>query len=202
MEKEVSCINSKIFIDYIKEKTHGEYRGLFADLDPEIDRLPDPEGFLTDPNNWISCSVAAKIYERCRLILKDETVVCKIVKHAVERTSLGYAQEIIIKGLWSLKNALKNLQKLNDKWNRNKTIELVRCKRNEAIIRLHWNRHMALTNDFCLLDRSLYTFLPLIWGGEPLHFQETCCYFKGAPYCEYHLRWPLRNRIFEIISRF
>ncbi|MBN1850716.1 MAG: GAF domain-containing protein, partial [Deltaproteobacteria bacterium] len=28
------------------------------------------------------------------------------------------------------------------------------------------------------------------------------CYFKGAPYCEYHLRWPLRNRIFEIISRF
>jgi signal transduction histidine kinase len=202
MEKEVSCTNSKIFINYLMEKTNSEFSVLFANLDPEIDKLPNPESYLSDPNNWISCSVAAKIYERCRQILNDEMAAYKIAKYAAERVSFGYAQGIIIKGLWSSKKALKNLQKLNDKWNRNKKVELVEIRRNEAIVRLHWNRQMDITKDFCLMNQGMYTYLPLIWGGKPLHFQERCCQFEGAPYCEYYIKWPLRNRIHEVVSRF
>jgi signal transduction histidine kinase len=202
MEKEVSCLNSKVILGYVKEHNNGDYSGLLKNLDPEIDALSDPERFLIDPNNWISCAVASKLYERARMILKDELAAYKIAKYAVEKTKLGYAQRIIAKGFWSYKTGLKHVQKLNDKWNRNKRVELVEIKRNGAILKLHWNSQMGVSKDLCLMNQGTYTFLPLIWGGKPLDLKEKCCFFNDAPYCEYHLKWPFRNRLYEIFSRF
>lgn len=202
MEKEVSCINSRVILDYVKEYNNGDCSALLKDLDAEIGALSDPENFLRDPNNWISCSVAVKLYERARLILHDEMAAYNIAKYAVEKTSLGYAQAILVKALWSTKRALKHVQKINDKWNRNKEIELVEVKRNEAIVRLHWNNQMNVTKDLCLMNQGSYTFMPIIWGGRPLTLIEECCYFEGGPYCEYNLKWPARNRFHEIFSRF
>jgi signal transduction histidine kinase len=202
MEKETSCINSRAILDYVKEYSDGDCSGLLGSLDPEIDDLPDPEGFLTDPNNWISCVVVSKLLERARLILHDEVVAYKIGKYAVEKTSLGYVQGIIVKALWSTKKALKNLQKINDKWNRSKKVEVVEIKGNQSIVRLHWDPQMKVSKDICLLNQGAYAFMPLIWGGRPINLKEECCYFEGAPYCEYHLKWPARNRFHEIFSRF
>ena len=202
MEKEVNCLNSKVILGYVKEHNNGDYSGLLKNLDPEIDALSDPERFLIDPNNWISCAVASKLYERARMILKDELAAYKIAKYAVEKTKLGYAQRIIAKGFWSYKTGLKHVQKLNDKWNRNKRVELVEIKRNGAILKLHWNSQMDVSKDLCLMNQGTYTFLPLIWGGKPLDLKEKCCFFNDAPYCEYHLKWPFRNRLYEIFSRF
>ncbi len=202
MEKEVSCLNSKVILGYVKEHNNGDYSGLLKNLDPEIDALSDPEQFLIDPNNWISCAVASKLYERARMILKDELAAYKIAKYAVEKAKLGYAQRIIAKGFWSYKTGLKHVQKLNDKWNRNKRVELVEIKRNGAILKLHWNSQMGVSKDLCLMNQGTYTFLPLIWGGKPLDLKEKCCFFNDAPYCEYHLKWPFRNRLYEISSRF
>ncbi len=202
MEKETSCINSRAILDYVKEKKVGEYSNLLTDLDPEIDAFPDPESFLRDPNNWISCEVASKLYEKARLMLGDETAAFKIAKYAVENMTLGYAQRIFVKAFWSSKTALKHAQKINDKWNRNKKVDLVEIKRNEAVVRLHWDRRMKVSKDQCLMNQGTYTFLPLVWGGVPLNLMEECCYFEGAPYCEYHLKWSARNRFHEILSRF
>jgi len=137
MEKEVNCLNSKVILGYVKEHNNGDYSGLLKNLAPEIDALSDPERFLIDPNNWISCAVASKLYERARMILKDELAAYKIAKYAVEKAKLGYAQRIIAKGFWSYKTGLKHVQKLNDKWNRNKRVELVEIRRNGAILKLH-----------------------------------------------------------------
>jgi len=202
MEKETSCINSRTILDYLKEYNGGDCSALLGNLDPEIDALPDPEGFLRDPNNWISCAAVSKLLERAKLILHDEMVAYKIGKYAVEKTSLGYAQSIIVKAFWSIKKGLKNLQKINDKWNRSKKVELVEIKRNEAIVRLHWDSQMDVSKDICLMNQGAYTYMPLIWGGRPFTLKEECCYFEGAPYCEYHLKWPARNRFHEIFSRF
>ncbi|HUV59494.1 MAG TPA: ATP-binding protein [Desulfatiglandales bacterium] len=202
MKKETSCINSKAILDYIKEYNCGNCSGLLENLDPEIDSLPDPESFLRDPNNWISCTVCSKLLERAKLILHDEMAAYKIARYAVEETSLGYAQGIIVKALWSYKKALKHAQKINDKWNKSKRVELLKIKRNEAVVRLHWDLQMDVSKDICLMNQGAYTFMPLIWGGRPLTLKEECCYFEGAPYCEYHLKWPARNRFHEIFSRF
>ncbi len=202
MEKETSCINSRAILDYVGEYNNGDYSGLLGKLDPEIDTMTDPEGFLRDPNNWISCTVISRLFERARLIFHDEMAAYKIARYAAENRSLGYAQTIIVKAFWSTMKAIKHVQKLNDKWNRNKKVELVDIKRNEAVVRLHWNPQMNVSKDICLYNQGAYTFLPLVLGGKPATLKEKCCYFEGAPYCEYHLKWPTRNRFREIFPGF
>jgi len=202
MKKETSCINSRAIIDYVKAKNDGDCSGLLTRLDPEIDMLPDPEAFLRDPNNWISCTVVGKLLKRARLICNDDLAAYKIARYAAENTALGYAQGIIVKAFWSIKKGLKNLQKINDKWNRSKRVELVDIRPTEATVRLHWNPEMDLSKDMCLYNQGAYTFIPLIWGGRPVELKEACCFFSGAPYCEYRLRWPFRNRFHEVFSRF
>jgi len=202
MKSEVSCINSRAILDYVKEHDGGDCSVLLENLDPEIDQLPDPESFLRDTNHWISCTVLSKLHERARLILQDEKTAYKIGRYAVEQTSLGYAQRIIIKAFWSSKKALIHAQKINDKWNKSKRVEIVSVKGNEGIIRLHWNPQMDVTKDMCLMNQGTYVFLPIIWGGNPLTLEEKHCYYEDAPYCEYHLKWPVRNRFYEIFSKF
>jgi signal transduction histidine kinase len=202
MDKEISCINSKAILDYVVQFKGLPYSALLGNLDPYIDALPNPAEYLSDPNNWISCTVASRLYKRAREVLKDEMTAFKIAKYAVENTKMGYAQGIVVKALWSSKTALRHAQRINDKWNRNKTVEIVSIKGNEGIVRLHWNPKMDVSKDFCLMNQGVYTYLPRIWGGSPLTFQEICCYFAGAPFCEYHLKWPARNRAYEVFSRF
>ena len=200
MEKETSCINSRAILSYLKKHYNGDYSDILKDLDPEIDRKQNPESFLTDPNNWISCTVASKLYERTRLILNDHLAAFNIAKYAAENFSLGYGQSIIIKALWSHKKVLRNLQKINDRWNRNKKVELVQIKGNYSIIRLHWAPTMDTSKDICLYNQGAYTFMPITWGGKPLTLKEKCCFFEGAPYCEYHITMPFQNRFHEIFS--
>jgi len=202
MKKETSCINAKVVIEYIREHHENSLPSLLADLDPELDSLPDAVDFLQDPNNWISCSIIVKLFSRAKAILNDPMAAYKIAKYAVEKTSLGYTQGIIIKALWSTRKGLKNLQRINDKWNKSKRVELVDITRKEAVVRLHWDPEMELSKDMCLFNQGSYTFMPLVWGSRPLELTETCCFFEGASYCEYHLRWSIQNRLHEIYSRF
>jgi signal transduction histidine kinase len=202
MDKEVSCINSKAVLDYMREHYPGDWSAILENLDPELDRLPHVEDFLSDSNNWISCRVASELFERASFMLHDEQIAYKIARFAVERRTLGYTQQILVKALWSHKKALKHAQKINDRFNRNKRVELVEVRNNGAIVRLHWDNNMAISKHLCLMNQGTYTFMPLIWGGRPLHLEEARCRFAGEPYCEYHLRWPARNRFHEVFSRF
>jgi len=202
VEKEVSCINTRVIIDYVKAYKNADCSALIGNLDPEIDSLPDPESFLRDHNNWISCTVTIKLLERVRLLLNDKMVAYKIARFSVENSSLGYIQKIFVKAFWSYKKALKHAQKINDKFNRSKKVELVEIKRNRAIVRLHWDSKMDLSKDLCLFNQGIYSFLSTIWLGKPLRLEENCCYFEGAPYCEYHIKWHFQSRVRAYLSRF
>ncbi|MEW6670933.1 MAG: PAS domain S-box protein [Thermodesulfobacteriota bacterium] len=201
MEKETSCINSRAILDYL-EHHQVDYSALCRGLDPEIDSLEDPEGFLRNPDNWISCSVISKLYKRAAAVLNDENAAYKIGRFTTENISLGYVQRIIIRSFGSIKRALEHIQKINDQLNRSKKIELVELKKNEAVVRLYWTPGMDASKDICLYNQGVYTSIPLVWGGKPITVNENCCHFTGAPYCEYHLKWPVRNRFSETFSRF
>ncbi len=201
MKKETNCINSKAVLAYVKEHNDGDYAELLENLDPEIDALQDPEHFLTDPHNWISGTVLFKLFERARRILNDEMTAYKIGQYAVEKTDLGI-RTLIVKVFGSHHRVFKNIQRINAKWNRNKQVELVVLKKNSAILRLHWNPGMDSSKDLCLYNQGVYTLMSTAWGAEPLNFNEKKCYFEGAPYCEYHIKWNTNNRLQEFVSRF
>ena len=187
MEKEINCIISRAILDYVEAHREGAVDDLIRDLHPELDALPDPEAYLRDPNNWTSSRLIAELFARTRHLLDDEYVAFKIARRAFENNKLGYGQRILFKALWSPANVLKNLQRLNDKWNRNKRVEVVERTRNNAVVRIHWNPDMGCSRDNCLYNRGVYTFLPVIWDGKPLQLTERCCFFRGAPYCQYDL---------------
>ncbi len=200
MEKETSCINSRAILDYIKEHNNGDCSDLLIDLDPEIDALPDPESILRDPHNWISCTVISKLYERARMILDDQLAPYKIGQYAVEKTDLG-VWSLILKVLGSHIRVLKNAQRINARWNRNKKAELVELKKSRATLRLHWNPRMDVSKDICLNNQGVFTYVPTTWGADPLTLKEKKCYFEGAPYCEHHFNWTIKNRFQGIFSR-
>jgi signal transduction histidine kinase len=201
MERETSCINSRSIINYMRAHNNSDCSELLRDLDPEIDSLSDPESFLRDPNNWISCTVISKLYKRARLILHDERVAYKIAKYAVEKTDLGF-NSLICKVFGSYRSVFKNAQRINAKWNKSKKVELVELNKNSAIIRLHWNPEVNASKDICLYNQGILSFIPLTWGTAPLTLIEKCCYFEGAPYCEYHTQWPYKSWFYGILSRF
>jgi signal transduction histidine kinase len=202
MKKEVCCVNTIAVLDYFKEKNRNDCSELLRNLDPEIDELDNPEAYLRDPNNWVSCEIAVKLFERTRQILQDDMASYKVAIYSIVNSSLGYIQKAFVKAFWSYRMALKQAQKVNDKFNRSKKVELVMIKRNEAIVRLHWDDSMVLSKDLCWMNIGIYTFMPTIWGGRPLELTENCCHFQGSQYCEYYLRWSVRNRFYEISSRF
>ncbi len=202
MKKEVNCINSDVIIRYVKVYNDGNLVNLLENLDPELDLLPNKEEYLTDKNNWISVDVACKLYERARIIFNNEMTAYNIARYAAENLSLGYGQSIIVKAFGSVEKGLKNLQKINDKWNRTKKVELLNIEKNKAVVRLHWDSEKSLSRDLCLYNQGVYTFMPVVWGGKPLGLEEVCCQFDGAPYCEYKLVWQVRNKISDVFSRF
>ena len=201
MEKEINCINSRAIINYVQEK-NGDMEYLLKNLDPELNVLPDAQAYLSDETNWISCSVASKLYERARILFNDDMTAYYIARHAAENFHLGYAQRIIIKAFWNMRTSLKNVQKINDKYNRNKKIEIVEIKKNSGIIRLHWTPGMDVSKDICLYNQGSYSYLPVTWGGAPVSLEEKSCYFDGKPYCEYHMKWPSRNNLRGFFSRY
>ena len=203
MERETSCINSRSIINYIKAYNNGDCSELLHDLDPEIDSLPDPENFLNDINNWTSSAITIKLLKKARIILNDDMAAYKIARYSIENSSLGYIQKVFVKAFWSSKKGFRHAQEINDKFNRTKKVEIVELRRNRAVVRLHWDSSMKLSKDLCLFNQGIYTFLPTVWSGRPYTLKEECCYFDDdVPYCEYHIKWKLQNKISERFSRF
>ncbi len=202
MEKEVSCININAILDYLKAHINEDFSAILSNIDSEIDALDDPTTFLIDPNNWVSTTVVVNLFKRAKALLNDDMAPYKIGKFSVENASLGYIQNIFVKAFWSSKKALRYVQEINNKFNRNKRVELVEIKRNNAIVRLHWDPTMSPSRDLCLYNQGIYAYLHTIWGGNPLKLEEKCCYFNDAPFCEYHLKWTSKSKIQEFLSRF
>lgn len=192
MEKHHSCLNTRAIIEYFQGKAPEEVPRLLSGLGPEIDNLVDPLDFLMEINNWVPSDVVIKMFENAREISGDENIAQKIGFESAARRKLGYIQRIILFAYRDPRRSLRRVQKINDKFNRNKRVDLVEATRDRAVVRLHWFPEIPATMDFCLFNKGIYTGIPTIWNLPPAILDETKCYFKGDDYCEYHLKWAKR----------
>ena len=192
MEKHHSCLNTRAIIEYFQEKAPQELPRLFAGLGPEIEQLANPLEFLIEINNWVSSEVVIKMFENARAITQDAEIAFKIGFDSAARKKLGYIQRIILFAYRNPKRTLRQVQKINDKFNRNKIVDLVSTTRDRAVVRLHWFPEIPASDDFCLFNKGIYTGIPTIWNLPPAILDETKCHFKGDDCCEYHLTWAKR----------
>jgi len=192
MEKHHSCLNTRAIIEYFQEHAPQQVERLFVGLGPEIEHLADPQDFLMEINNWVSSHVVIRMFENAREITQDDEIAFKIGFESAARKKLGYIQRIILFAYRNPRRSLRRVQKINDKFNRNKSVELLQTTRDSAIIRLHWFQDIAATEDFCQFNKGIYTGIPTIWNLPPAILDESKCYFEGDDYCEYHLKWVKR----------
>jgi PAS domain S-box-containing protein len=192
MEKHNSCLNTRAIIEYFQENAPQELHRLFTGLGPEIEQLSDPQEFLMEVNNWVSSDVVIKMFENAREVTRDDDIAFKIGFDSATRRKFGYIQRIILFAYRNPRRSLRQAQKINDKFNRNKRIDLVETTRDRAVIRLNWFPGIPATSDFCLFNKGIYTGIPTIWNLPPAILDETKCQFEGDDCCEYHLKWVKR----------
>ena len=201
MEKHHSCLNTRTIIEFFQEKKPGEVHRLFTGLGPEIEGLANPQEFLMEVNNWVSSDVVTRMFENAKAITQDEAIAFKIGFESAARKKLGYVQRIIMFAYKNPRRTLKKVQAINDKFNKNKKIELVETSSDSAVIRLHWFKEIPSTADYCAFNKGIYTGIPTIWNLPPATLEETKCYFKGDDYCEYHFIWQRNFSLKEGLLR-
>ena len=189
MEKHHSCLNTRAIIEFFQETMPGEVHRLFTGLGPEIDALANPQEFLMETHNWVSSDVVTKMFENAKAITQDDGIAFKIAFESAARKKLGYVQRIIMFAYKNPRRTLKKVQAINDRFNKNKRIELVETSSDSATIRLHWFKEIPSNIDYCLFNKGIYSGIPTIWNLPPAALEETKCYFQGDDYCEYHFSW-------------
>ena len=203
MEKHHSCLNTRAIIEFFQEKMPGEVHRLFTGLGPEIEGLANPQEFLMEMNNWVSSDVVTRMFENAKAITQDDGIAFKIGFESAARKKLGYVQRIILFAYKNPRRTLKKVQAINDKFNKNKRIELVETSSDSAVIRLHWFKEIPSNIDYCLFNKGIYSGIPTIWNLPPATLEETKCYFQGDDYCEYHFRWQrkfsIKRRLVEAV---
>ena len=201
MERHNSCINTKAVIDYVDERNPLLVEPLLEDLSQQLDGVTNTKEFLSDPNNWVSSHILILLYERVKELLGKEDVVFDIGFDSVAQRRLGYIQRILFFAFRSHGRTLRRLQSLNDKFNHNKEVQLAELNRDGAVVRLMWFRDIPMTRDFCLMNRGVYTAVPVVWNEPPCQLEEHKCFFQGDDYCEYHIRWKRRPSLKKLLLR-
>ena len=202
MEKHNSCVNSLAIIRYIEKRVPNRVDELFSNLGPEMAGVKNPKSFLSDPNNWISSKLLIKLYERARFITNDNYIAYYIGFNSVREAHLGYIKNVLLSAFGNVLNIIKHLQKVNDQFNKTKTVEIVSAERDRAVVRLQWTKGIPLNRDFCLVNKGIYEAVPLTLGLPPGKVVETKCFFEGDEYCEYELSWKQHNFFRALKDRF
>jgi two-component system cell cycle sensor histidine kinase/response regulator CckA len=201
LEKHHSCLNTRAILEYFEEKFPQAVPNLLAGLGMEIEALAKPQEFLMEINNWVSSEVVIKMFDNARSITGQEDIAFEIGFQSAARKKLGYVQRIILFAYKNPRRSLKRAQAINDKFNKNKRIEIVETRRDRAIIRLHWLQDVPSIIDFCKFNQGIYSGIPTIWNLPPAQVVETRCFFKGDEYCEYHFAWERRSFFREFLLR-
>ncbi len=164
MEKHHSCLNTRAVIEYFQENFPEEIERLLSGLGPEIEALPDPLRFLMEINNWVSSDVVIRLFENAKKITGDEHIVHKMGFESSARKKFSYIQRILLFAYRNPRRSLKRIQAINEKFAKNKTIEVVKTTRDQAVIRLHWFKDIPGKEDFCFFNKE---FIPDCPRSEP-----------------------------------
>ncbi len=193
MKAETSCLNTKALVDYVRANSPENLHLLWEPLRDWIAEGQDPELFLRDSNNWISIEVCRRIMEQAKKATSDEMAVYKAGFESIRQKKLGYVQKILVRALFTPKHAIRKAQKINDKFNRSKGVEIISASNTHAIVRLHWFNDLPLSSDFCQMNKGIYQAMSSIWDLPPARLEERVCFFEGGPYCEYELWWEKKS---------
>ncbi len=202
MERDVSCLNSRAIIEYVKQHYPELMENLLIELDPFFDTMEDVESFLLDEHNWISQRVCVKLFERVHQFSGLPDVARLIGRESVILHHFGYLENIFIKSIGSPYLCILRTPYINAKLNKTKTIKIIKVGKTHAVIRLNWFKGLGTTKDICLYNQGVYEGIPTIWGLPLAKVIEHKCFFFGDEYCEYAFEWTKKPFLGKISGIF
>ncbi len=202
----VSCLNSRAIIEYIRRRNPGRLGELFLRLPSPWSEMQGLEQFLSDENNWIPSGLIMNLFERARDITRNPDVAFDIGFDSIMNREFSYWQKIFLKIFSSPRITLRRINQLNTKLNSTKIVELIYDSPGRAVIRWHWRENVAASKDLCSYNKGIYSAIPTLWGRQAAKVVESGCSFEGAPYCEITLTWAMalskfRNRFSSMFTR-
>jgi putative nucleotidyltransferase with HDIG domain len=187
-DNNVSCLNSRAVIDYIR-RTHPERLAeLFTGLPSPWSEMADLPLFLCDENNWIPSSLIVHLFERARAITGNPDVAFSIGFESILNREFSYWQKTFFRIL-SPRLLLRRVNQVNTKLNSTKIVELIYDSPGKAVFRWHWREGVAPSRDLCAYNKGIYAAIPSLLGRASGRVEEDVCTFQGAPYCEITLTW-------------
>jgi class 3 adenylate cyclase len=208
MRKDTSCINILTCENYIKgvlpevpydklfNGAVGSEEFLFTDLNTgKI--VPVDQTYLLEQKHWISNKLLRKVYENTVSILDDADAIYKAGRN-IFKTAVG--SQIFLMRVAGVRSIINRLPKENAKFNRNRTIEVVKNQSGYAVVQIRWNEDPTITKLFCDMNRGVYEGLGRL-TRNPAKVEEKICQFTGGGFCEYHIKWkakPLFARVLDL----
>ncbi len=198
-----SCLNTRAIIEYTRRRYPDRLGELFIGLPTPFSTMPSPETFLSEENNWVPSTVVVRMFENVKKITGNDAVAFDIGYQTIMNREFGYFQKLFLNFFSSPRGILRMLNRLNDRLNTTKKIEVVKNNLpGRATFRWHWTPGIVVSKDICEYNKGIYSAVPTLWGLPPARVEETACHFDTGGYCENTIYWSLsRGRFRNIISR-
>jgi len=180
----VSCLNSRAIIEFIRSRSQDRVSELFSGLPEPWASMPSLEAYLLNENNWIPSSLIVKLFLNARAITSDPNVAFQIGFESIIKRQFSYWQLIMMRTFGSPQGVLYRLNQMNSRLNLTKITELVYNTPSHAVIRWHWRDGIISSKDVCAFNKGIYSAVPTIWRMPPAKVTEEHCAFEGDPYCE------------------
>jgi putative nucleotidyltransferase with HDIG domain len=184
VDNNVSCLNSRAIIEYIRRKHPDKLGELFAGLPSPWSEMPALEQFLSDENNWIPSGLIIHLFERALEITGNPDAAFDIGFDSILHRGFSYLQKMFLKIFSSQRLVLRRMNQLNTKLNSTKIVEVVYNSPGRAVIRWHWRQGVVASQHLCAYNKGIYSAIPTLWGRAAARVEESVCAFKGGPYCE------------------
>jgi hypothetical protein len=187
----VSCLNSRAIIEYIRRKDPERVRDLLEGIGEPWSSMPALDAYLSDENNWIPSGLVVALFKNARRITGNDAVAFDIGFESIVHREFSYWQRIFLRIFSSPRGVLRRLNQLNGKLNTTKIVELVANTPGRAVIRWHWREGVVTSKDICAYNRGIYSAIPTMWGLPAATVEERPCWFEGGPYCQIIFTWSL-----------
>jgi putative nucleotidyltransferase with HDIG domain len=187
----VSCLNSRAIIEYIRRRSPERLADLFTGLPAPWSGMTGLDAYLSDENNWIPSGLMVTLFERAREITGNPDVAFDVGYESILHREFSYWQKIFLKIFASPHTVLRRMNQLHTRLNTTKIVELVHDAPGRAVIRWHWREGVVSSKDICSYNKGIHCAIPTFWGQPAARVEESSCRFEGQEYCEVTFTWSV-----------
>jgi two-component sensor histidine kinase len=216
MAKEINCSAFKSLLDYLR-KHHGEHsvklaldglvnneKYLIADKNNPSKIIPVQEYHLNDFAYWVSNEFSLTLFANSKKIIGNSNSLAKIgensLPHFFSKKSILFLSRVL-----GVKQISKQAARINNRFNRTKTVKLAELANNKAVFHIHYHPGFRTTKDICNWNLGIYIGTAKMAGGHDIWGEETRCVLNGDEFCVFQLTWKkeasLTKRLFRALLK-